>query len=208
MKIKEDVKDEKPSVDTHAIIMDAIRTIGTTSDSFRHIVEKINANNDVFQSRKKSFKDKFIKLIRSIFGLEEPPVDYEIFIKDKVTDNKKKEVLHFNKFSENLLKKAKIYASFSAQNLPGYIKLSSQPESAILDYLTKQSVENNHIFAQLVALDEFFKQSALPQERAKIKGISMELTTIKNIIVKSNQYKAEYTSYIEEQEQMKKLGLS
>ena len=35
----------------------------------------------------------------------------------------------------------------------------------------------------------------------------MELTTIRNIIVKSNQIRAEYVAYAEEQEQMRKLGI-
>ena len=35
----------------------------------------------------------------------------------------------------------------------------------------------------------------------------MELTTIKNIIVKANQQRSDYVAYAEEAEQMKKLGL-
>ena len=35
----------------------------------------------------------------------------------------------------------------------------------------------------------------------------MELTSIKNIIVKTNQIRAEYVAYIEEAEQLKRLGI-
>ena len=40
-----------------------------------------------------------------------------------------------------------------------------------------------------------------------IKGMKIELTALKNTLIKSNQYKAEYTSYIEEQRQMRQLGI-
>ena len=36
----------------------------------------------------------------------------------------------------------------------------------------------------------------------------MELTTLKNIQVKANQRRAEYLAYVEEKEQMKKLGIT
>ena len=58
-----------------------------------------------------------------------------------------------------------------------------------------------------MALDEYFKNNVNPLERSKIRGITMELTTIRNIIVKSNQIRAEYVAYAEEQEQMRKLGI-
>ena len=35
----------------------------------------------------------------------------------------------------------------------------------------------------------------------------METTAIKNTMVKTNQRKAEYAAYVEEQSQMKKLGI-
>ena len=36
----------------------------------------------------------------------------------------------------------------------------------------------------------------------------MELTTLKNALVKVKQKRAEYTSYVEEENQMKKLGIT
>ena len=36
----------------------------------------------------------------------------------------------------------------------------------------------------------------------------MELTSLKNILVKTNQLRAEYVAYIEEKEQMRKLGIT
>lgn len=194
-------------IDTHAILMESLRLVGTTYDTYKIILDKIMANHEVLQNGKKSFKEKFLKLLRNIFGLEEPSVDYEVTLVDKRTETKKKEIVHYKDFSAGLSKRIKIYSAFAMKDAPGYSKISQQPDTAILDYLNKQITENNHLFALIVALDEFFKNTVQPMDRPKIKGCSMELTVVKNILVKANQQRSDYIAYAEEAEQMKKLGI-
>lgn len=208
LKVKEAQEEKKSTIDTHAIIMDALRILASTGEQFNAIAEKVNLNHEILQSEKKTLKDAILRFLRNIFGLEEPPVSYDILITDKRTDTKKKETIKYNEFYATLQKKTRVYASFSSPNSPGYKKADNQNDSAILEYLNKQMVENNHIFAQLYGLDEFFKNTSKTVDRSRIKGLSMELMTIKNIVVKFNQKRAEYLSYVEEQEQMKKLGIS
>ena len=57
------------------------------------------------------------------------------------------------------------------------------------------------------ALDTYFKSKATRDDRRKLRGIKIELTTIRNSIVKANQLKHEYTAKKEELEQMKRLGI-
>ena len=208
VKLKEKKEEKKPEVDVHAVLLESLRILGTSAEQFKTIAEKVEANHEVLESEKKSFKDKFMRFMRSMLGLEEPDVDYEVLLVDKKTDAKRKETIHYKEFSENLSKKWRIYTSFAIKTGAGYIKMAAQSDQAIFSYLTKQAGDNAHLFTQLIALDEFFKRTAKPGDRSKIKGVSMELTTIKNIVLKSNQYKAEYASYVEEQEQMKRLGLA
>ena len=59
----------------------------------------------------------------------------------------------------------------------------------------------------LTALDDFFKETVAPLDRSKVKGTKMEISSLKNTIIKTNQRKAEYSSIVEEQKQMQKLGL-
>lgn len=74
--------------------------------------------------------------------------------------------------------------------------------------MNKSISENQEILTLLSAADEFFKQNAESHDRNKIKGLKIDLISIKNIIVKAVQKRSEYVGYIEEQEQMKKLGIS
>ena len=83
LKVKEAQEEKKPAIDTHAIIMDALRILASTGEQFNAIAEKVNLNHEIFQSEKKTLKDTILRFLRNIFGLEEPPVSYDIFITDK-----------------------------------------------------------------------------------------------------------------------------
>ena len=80
-------------------------------------------------------------------------------------------------------------------------------EKTILDYVQRQLSECHSMQTTLGGLDEFFKASVTLLNRSKVKGIQIELTTVKNTLIKINQRKAEYTSYMAEQAQMQKLGI-
>lgn len=198
---------KEKKIDIHEILMNCMSVLGSSSDQFNAILQKIIANSEILQSEKNTFRDKLARLFRRLFGLPDPEIIYEITITDKKTDAKRKESIAFNEFVEALSKKIKGYANFANPESTGYARVKNQTDAVILDYLNKQIVENNKFFAQLVALDEYFKNNVNPLERSKIRGITMELTTIRNIIVKSNQIRAEYVAYAEEQEQMRKLGI-
>ncbi|MDE6068155.1 MAG: hypothetical protein K2F89_04280, partial [Treponemataceae bacterium] len=60
----------------------------------------------------------------------------------------------------------------------------------------------------LKGFDTYFKNSSPPEIRPKIKGLAMELTALNNSTINTSQYLAEYISYVEEQEQMKRLGIT
>ena len=100
------------------------------------------------------------------------------------------------------------YNSFATRQTPGYQKIESESEAQILAFLTKQLSECQQLLSILAAYDKFFKNAVQPINRNRVKGMSMELTSIKNTLVKTNQRKAEYSAYMEEQQQMKKLGIT
>ena len=82
------------------------------------------------------------------------------------------------------------------------------PEEKIADFVAAQISECNHLMVQLNALDEYFKATANPMNKSKVKGLKIDIATLKNSIVKANQQRVEYTSYIEEEAQMKRLGIT
>ena len=189
------------------MIMEATRVLGTTNEQLSAIYEKFHNNYELLESTDVTLGQKIARFFRNMLGLKDPPVDYEVIVHDTVTGVQHKELIHFVQFMENLKKRSELYLSFSTKISAGYSKMLSKDEEQILKFLNKNLGEMNTIFEQMTALDVFFKESAPFEIKSKIKGIKMELTTLKNILIKANQLRAEYTSYIEEREQMKKLGI-
>ncbi|MFA6936981.1 MAG: hypothetical protein WCQ67_01985 [Treponema sp.] len=195
-------------VDTHEMIMDCVRVIGTMSDQYNLILDKICANHELLESENNSFSDKLIKFIRKTFGLKDPPLDYEVLITDKATETTRRLRISYDQFVADLSKRVKYYASFSIKRTPGYNKIATMTEDKIIDFINTQMAEIHELENKLDALDRFFKDACSTEDHYKVKGIKMELTTLKNIQVKANQRRAEYLAYVEEKEQMKKLGIT
>lgn len=201
-------KQKEEIVDVHSIILEAVRCLGSSCELYNTVLDRIATNHEVLQSEHNSFVDKLKRLFRKVFGLPEPQVDYVVTLTDQKNQSTHKETIHYTEFVTSLSKRTKYYNSFSVRNSPGYNKFASQDDTSILEFLNRQIIDNNKMLALLSALDDYFKNNAAPMNRGKIKGIKMELTSLKNIIVKTNQYRAEYTSIVEEQEQMKRLGIT
>lgn len=198
---------KKESVNTHEILMEAIRTLGSSADQFALICRKFIVNSELVQSEHNTFKDKLAQFFRNLLGLQPPPIIYEVIVVDKKTETKKRQTIQFTSFINSLSKRARYFSSFSVKHTPGYTKLESLSEQAALEFLLGQMADCNRIVSELEALDDFFKNRPDVEIRNKIKGVKMELTALKNVFIKVNQHRAEYISYKEEQEQMRKLGI-
>ncbi|MBP5174770.1 MAG: hypothetical protein ILP07_02515 [Treponema sp.] len=207
-KITDSTKKEqkKASVSAHEILMETVRVLGTSSQQYSVILEKLVNNNTIIQNGKKNFKDQLLKFIRRVFGLQEPEIEYNIVVMDPATNQSHKEKLNYTEFVANLSKRTKYYSSISSTQSLNYNKVNAQPDDKLLEFLNKQITENSRLMQVLTALDNYFKSVISGSE--KLKGIKPELSFLKSILIKVNQFRAEYVSLLEEQEQMRKLGIS
>ncbi len=204
------VSSEKKSkqVDTKEILMTAVHTLSGIAPQLATVHTKFEDNYTVLQNEHNSILDKLKQALRKAFNIPEKPVLYSVIIRDTVTNTSRKDKINFHPFMSDIKKKSTFYESFSVKQNPGYKRIESADETKILEFLNRQISDLQKIFILLTALDEFFKQSPQPENRGKIKGIKIELIAMKNIFVTTNQRRAEYISYIEEQEQMRKLGIT
>lgn len=143
-----------------------------------------------------------------MFNLPEPELIYKFIITDPKKGTKSSRDIDIRVFNGNILRKSKFYAALSNKNGPEFHKVKTFDETSILDFTNKNIMENQEILTLLDAADEYFKVTVPTSERSKIKGLKMDLITVKNVVVKAVQKRGEYSAYIEEQEQMKKLGIT
>ena len=140
--------------------------------------------------------------------MKEPDLNYTFIIVDPKKGTKSSRSVNIRVFIGNIIRKSRFYTPLTNKGSTEFHKVKTFEENAILEFTNKNIMENQEILTLLDAADEYFKQNVPASERGKIKGLKMDLITIKNIIVKAVQKRSEYCSYIEEQEQMKKLGIN
>ncbi len=205
---KHESKQKETKVDTKIFLMDAVQVLGAMPPQLVQIIQKVKENHDVLESEHNSFFDKLRKAIRKAFNIEEKPQYYTVTLTDASTGAKRHERINYQQFVNELSTKSRRYASVAQKNSPGYIKISSLPEEKIFDFVSSQISECNRMLTISNALDEYFKSAASPENKSKIKGLKIDLTTLKNSVVKANQHRVEYSAYIEEEAQMRKLGIT
>jgi len=202
----EKTKDGKPPVDYKIILLNGIQVIGGASSIFNEIAVKLDENKSVLENRKKSFLHMIKELIRQITNAEPEEVIYNMEYMDKTKGVMVKERLNFFHFRDEMDRKSKILASFVRG--PAYNKLSAMTEDQIIGYLDKNIRDVQSMHKTMNALDDYFKGNAVKEDRERLKGIKPELSALKNIIVKANQLRYEYSAQKEEEDQMKRLGIS
>ena len=197
----------KPKVDYKSILMSGIQAIGTAASVSGEIARKCDDNEEILASQKKGFMYKIKMLIKAIFRSEPEPAIYELQYIDQIKGTHVRENLNYTRFRADYDKKIKILIGMNGQG-PLLSKLGAMEEEQIIQYLERNIKDLQSLYKTLSALDEFFKSSVPKIERVKIKGIKPELAAIKNCIVKANHFRHQYSAQKEEEEQLKRLGIS
>lgn len=205
--VQETDEKKKVQVNTKALIMDAVRSLAGLSPQLELVIHKLRENNFLLQSQYNTPWEKFKRVFRKAFGLRPPVVEYSIPITDATTKATRNETIDFSKSVSDIIKQMGFYNALANKDSPIYQKIEAQGEPEIYSFLTKQLSECQQTLTLLLAYDKFFKNEVQSPNKSKVKGLTMETTAIKNTMVKTNQRKAEYAAYVEEQQQMKRLGI-
>ena len=205
-KLKKETEKEKKVEDVRPYLLLSLQALGYTGSHFAKALEKTRENKSVLDEANKTFFTKLLKFLRQVFNVAEPPCEIPIIIQDSVTQGRKKYTLSWADFENRVVSKAMFFANLSSQSESMKKKIRNAKDQDLLDVLNKNLSEANDLVNQFAGLDDYFKKEK-PEIRSKIKGIKIELTTIRNYIIKSNQRRAEYLALCEEAQQMRDLGM-
>ncbi len=209
LKVAQTNSERKTSkIDSKQMLMDAIFALSSVGPQISLALAKVKENHDFFENLNNTGFEKLLRVLRKAFNIADPEVIYQVYLTDPVTKTEHKEQIQYIMFVKKLMQLERYLSSLSVKTNPLYKKLESSATNNIIDFLNNNITECQKILLQLTALDDFFKTSAPPNSSLKVKGMKMELTTLKNALVKVKQKRAEYTSYVEEENQMKKLGIT
>jgi len=205
------IEEEKPKVtkvpvNFKNILLEGTKVLGGANLALGEIAAKLDENAEILANQKKTFWEKVRNIIRQMTNAEPDEVIFELEYTDQTKGVPVKESMAFHKFRDEMDKKTKILASFV--NGPAASKLAAMTEEQIIGYLERNIRDVQNLHKTLNSLDEYFKTKTPQPDREKIRGIKPELATIKNSIVRANQLRFEYSAQKEEEEQMKRLGIT
>ena len=202
---KEDTKTNKKE-NMRPVLITGLRILGTTGNHFDNCLTKITFNQDVLYKAHTTVFTKFIEALRKAFNMEEKKHEVTLLIKDPVSNLQKKEIIIMEDFTESLAKIIRIFKAFSSGTSDIQQRLTGMSNEQLLELVNKYIVICNGYLKTLSGLDDYYKAADLTL-RSKMKGIKIELTTIRNAVIKANQCRAEYNASVEEYSNMRELGL-
>jgi len=202
---KEDTKTNKQE-NMRPVLITGLRILGTTGNHFETCLTKIMFNQEVLYKSHTTIFTKLIEAFRRAFNMEEKKHEITVTIKDPVSNLQKKEIIVLEDFTENLTKTIRVFKTFASSTSDIQQRLTGMTNEQLLELLNKYIVVCNGYLKTLGGLDDYYKSADIIL-RSKMKGIRIELTTIRNAVIKANQCRAEYNASVEEYSNMKELGL-
>ncbi len=197
-------KKEPPLKET---LLEGLYILSGSRGDLEAALKKLKENSDIIEHRKLSLGEKFKRWIMKTVYRKDDSLIYEVEIPNVETGTTRKERINFTSFTNQVNKKIQLLSKLSLRSGVLYHKLREASEEQIFDFLTRQIQELEKIHKKMEALNIFFMSETPREERDKLRGIKIELSSIKNHIIKSNKKKYDYISIKEEREQLKKLGV-
>jgi hypothetical protein len=207
LKIKQSNKEEKKEINYRKLLNESLRILSTVATPLEQVIKNLDFNNSLIKEKTLSFGDKFRLWIMNLSGKESTNMIIDIDIFDERLSTTKTTQLDFNKYLENGRKKMRQMAALSNKVSTTYRKLETASEDTVLNFISKSLEDITIISSKLDPINTYLKSEAGREQRKALKDVKIEFTSIKNILVKTNQKRHEYLSRMEEIEQMKKLGV-
>jgi hypothetical protein len=199
-------KKEKTQIPFKNTLLNGFMVISSIGNTLNGVALKLDENHEMLQNRKQSFLGQLKILFRKAFNKEPEPVIYNIEYVDSNKGTTIKEQVNYTVFRADLDRRIRSFTALGGK--AGMSRLGAMEEKQLEQLLERAVRDAQSVQKTLAGMDEFFKAEASKELRDKIKGIKPELGAMKNAIINANQKRHEYTAQIEEQEQLKKLGVN
>ncbi|MDR0638405.1 MAG: hypothetical protein LBG27_05825 [Spirochaetaceae bacterium] len=165
-----------------AMLIEGLKALGSTGDTFHEIVVKIGHNHGVYRRKKKSPGETMKAFFALLFKRRRAADFYECEIVSAI--DSRVEIIDHHVFVEELNKKVKELRAITA-GVGHTVRLEKMDETELLDYLGRSIRDIQKYHRLLIALDSFFKTKVNANHRSHIKGMRPELSTIKAALSKA-----------------------
>jgi hypothetical protein len=206
-KKKEEVK-TREEIPNKEVLLEAVRILSRVGPDLSSTLQVLLENHMLMSGRRMGLGERIRRWLARSVSRREEELLYEVEYFEGADPSPKMEKINFFPFTEGVRKKAALLSSLAGKAAGQYQKLEAADEDQVLEFLSKQISELHVIHRRMNSLNTHFLSEVPRETRTRLRGIKIQLTAIRNGIVKANQRKHEYVSRREEAEQMKRLGIT
>ena len=200
-------KKTRPKESLHDVLISAVRALSGASRPLETIGENLRTNTEVARSRAEGLGARLRAWVDKLTNRRPAKLTYQIEYTDDQTGTRHSETIVVDDFLAQIAKKTRLYGSFLAKSGGPWTKIQSASEEQLYQFINKELGECHVIHRRAGALDAHLKEEARPEERKRMKGVKIELSSVRNAVAKANQLKHDYSARKEEHEQLRKLGV-
>lgn len=191
-----------------SILLDALRSLASGAPHMKIAMDKLTANSDYFGEQTRGRNGVFAEWLRRTFGGSETKTrSYDVEFVDVATSVSRTERVDFDSFVVKAVRASRSLAAFSNKMTSGSTQLEAAPDDEALRTLESMIVEVQQIVRTIPALYEYFSSELSREARGKLRGVKLEVNAIQNSVVKANQARHDYVAKMEEEEQLRNLGI-
>ena len=194
--------------DYRVLLMEAVRLILPAGGHLRDALRKVVANQEMLEKSRRGLGGKFRSWLQKRFQSREQSWLVEIRHFDPRTSATQIESIDFQKFIENVRRKSSLFGALSQPDSTSFVRLSEASEQQIDTFLKKNIGELQLQYRRLQGLNEYLRQEAPAELKEQLKGIKIELSGLKNCVVRANHRRYEYVALKEEEVRLQQLGVA
>jgi hypothetical protein len=209
LQVKEEKKDAaRPKEAPHKeLLLEAARILALSATDLTSAAETIAENALTVAERRLGLGEKLRRWLSRGGGGREEEQLYEVEYVEGTSSAVKSEKISLRPFLESVHKKASLLSSLAVRSGSAQQKLESSPEDQVLEFVSRLLSDLTLMHRRMGGLNTYFLSEAPREQRARMKGVKLQLTAIRNAVVKANQKKHDFVARNEEEEQMKRLGI-
>jgi hypothetical protein len=205
------IQKEKPlegrkKPDYRIILVEAVRLMLPAGSHLKDALRKIMTNQELLEKSRRRWSLR--SWLRKTFQSRELRATVELRYFDSRTSATQIESIDFQKFVEGVRRKISLFAALSQPDSTSFARLSAASEQQIDGFLKKNLGELQLLHRRLQGLNEGFRQETPKEQKDQLKGIKIELSGLKNGIVRANRIRYEYVSLKEEEVRLQQLGVA
>jgi len=189
------------------MLLQAVRFMASSGFQLQDVVNKMEDNHLVLQSSRTGFLERLRRFFKRLFGGGAVHEMYEIEYMDSASSMTRAETVHYLVFIEELSRKAKLFTALTDRNSSTTRKLMAASDPEILKFLDRNLESLSALHRRITGFNDHFRKEIAKLKQGKYRGLKVELSSIKNCLIKARHARYEYSAGLEEQEEMKKLGI-